>query len=126
MGHIVTRDPPNNKRWAAGICVAQLCEVARWLVVLRRARLAGGASIDSFCGHGGFAHTRTMSTSPAVLRDHSWHPVPLVIAADSCRTDAVQRFSETECLRGGLGRFPAKYLIPVALAHARRLQKFGA
>ena len=65
-------------------------------------------------------------STPAALRDHSWHPVPLVIAADSCRTDAVQRFSETECLRGGLGRFAAKYLIPVALAHARRLQKFGA
>jgi hypothetical protein len=28
--------------------------------------------------------------------------------------------------RGGLGQFPAMYLLPLALAHAGRLGKFGA
>ena len=33
---------------------------------------------------------------------------------------------ERPCLRGGLGQLEAKYLLPLALAHAGRLAKFGA
>ena len=33
---------------------------------------------------------------------------------------------ERPCLQGGLGQFLAKDLMPLALAHAGRLQKFGA
>jgi 2,3-bisphosphoglycerate-independent phosphoglycerate mutase len=46
--------------------------------------------------------------------------------ADTCRPDACQAFGETEALRGGLGHFEAIYLMPLALAHAKRLAKFGA
>ena len=48
------------------------------------------------------------------------------LAARSCRPDAATRFGEDECLRGGLGQIEAKYLLPLALAHAGRLGKYGA
>jgi 2,3-bisphosphoglycerate-independent phosphoglycerate mutase len=65
-------------------------------------------------------------STPAYLKSHSWHPVPTLIVSDCCRTDACQAFSETECVRGGLGQFEAKYLMSLALANAGRLGKFGA
>jgi 2,3-bisphosphoglycerate-independent phosphoglycerate mutase len=65
-------------------------------------------------------------STPAKLASHSWHPVPVLLSAATCRTDACQSFGETEALRGGLGQFEAIYLMPLALAHAGRLAKFGA
>jgi 2,3-bisphosphoglycerate-independent phosphoglycerate mutase len=65
-------------------------------------------------------------STPAKLRAHSWHPIPVLLAASTCRPDEVTQFGESHCLRGGLGQFKAKYLITIALAHAGRLQKFGA
>jgi 2,3-bisphosphoglycerate-independent phosphoglycerate mutase len=65
-------------------------------------------------------------STPSKLRSHSWHPVPVLLWASSCRPDPVTEFGETYCLRGGLGQFQAKYLLPLALAHAGRLGKFGA
>lgn len=65
-------------------------------------------------------------STPCKLRSHSWHPVPVLLWADSCRTDPCQSFGETEALRGGLGQFEAQYLMPLALAHAGRLGKYGA
>ena len=65
-------------------------------------------------------------STPASWRNHSWHPVPVALAARSCRPDAATRFAENECLRGGLGQIEAKYLLPLALAHAGRLGKYGA
>jgi len=65
-------------------------------------------------------------STPAMWKAHSWHPVPTLLVADYCRTDACQSFGETECNRGGLGQFEAKYLMPLALANAGRLTKYGA
>jgi 2,3-bisphosphoglycerate-independent phosphoglycerate mutase len=65
-------------------------------------------------------------STPAALASHSWHPVPVLLSAATCRPDACQAFGETEALRGGLGQFEAIYLMPLALAHAGRLAKFGA
>ena len=65
-------------------------------------------------------------STPAALASHSWHPVPTLLAADTCRPDGCQSFGEREALRGGLGQFQAVYLMPLALAHAGRLAKFGA
>lgn len=65
-------------------------------------------------------------STPAVLGSHSWHPVPVLLWAATARPDACQAFSETEALRGGLGQFEAIYLMPLMLAHAGRLAKFGA
>jgi 2,3-bisphosphoglycerate-independent phosphoglycerate mutase len=65
-------------------------------------------------------------STPSKLRSHSWHPVPTLLWARTCRPDPVSEFGESHCLRGGLGQFQAKYLLPLALAHAGRLGKFGA
>jgi 2,3-bisphosphoglycerate-independent phosphoglycerate mutase len=65
-------------------------------------------------------------STPSLLRSHSWHPVPVLLTARTCRPDPVTEFGESYCLRGGLGQFQAMYLLPLALAHARRLGKFGA
>ena len=65
-------------------------------------------------------------STPAKLKSHSWHPVPTVLVSDVCRTDGCEKFGEKECLRGGLGQFEAKYLMPLALANAGRLGKYGA
>jgi 2,3-bisphosphoglycerate-independent phosphoglycerate mutase len=65
-------------------------------------------------------------STPATLRSHSWHPVPVLLAAKTCRPDAATSFGERACLQGGLGQIEAKYLLPLALAHAGRLAKFGA
>jgi 2,3-bisphosphoglycerate-independent phosphoglycerate mutase len=65
-------------------------------------------------------------STPCMLRSHSWHPVPTVLVSKVCRTDACAAFGESEAVRGGLGQFEAKYLMPLALANAERLTKFGA
>jgi 2,3-bisphosphoglycerate-independent phosphoglycerate mutase len=64
--------------------------------------------------------------SPAVLGAHSWHPVPVVLAGRYALPDAVDRFTERACAAGCLGRLPAHDLMPLVLAHALRLAKYGA
>ena len=65
-------------------------------------------------------------STPAVLKGHSWHPVPFLLNSKWCRRDAVEEFSERACVSGALGRFPATEVMPLALAHALKLTKFGA
>jgi 2,3-bisphosphoglycerate-independent phosphoglycerate mutase len=66
-------------------------------------------------------------STPAGWKAHSWHPVPtLLYAPGLTRRNEVSGFGETECLKGSLGFFQAKDLMPMALAYARRLNKFGA
>ncbi|MFQ5840592.1 MAG: phosphoglycerate mutase, partial [Candidatus Methylomirabilales bacterium] len=65
-------------------------------------------------------------STPAVLRAHSWHPVPVLLYSRTCRPDGVPEFSERACAGGGLGHLLGKELMPLALANAGRLTKFGA
>ncbi|MFH1369534.1 MAG: 2,3-bisphosphoglycerate-independent phosphoglycerate mutase [Elusimicrobiota bacterium] len=65
-------------------------------------------------------------STPAVIKGHSWHPVPLLISAKNCRTDGAKRFSEKECVTGGLGRISAQSIMALALANAGKLIKYGA
>ncbi len=65
-------------------------------------------------------------STPSLLKSHSWHPVPTLLWSACCRSDDCQTFSERESTRGGLGHFEAKYLMPLALANAGRLGKYGA
>ncbi len=65
-------------------------------------------------------------STPSKLQSHSWHPVPTLLVADTCRPDGLEQFSERACLRGGLGQFPAKHLMLLAMAHALRFGKYGA
>ncbi len=65
-------------------------------------------------------------STPAAMKAHSWHPVPVLLTSSFCRPDKVTHFGESDCLQGGLGHFESKYLMSFILAHAKRLQKFGA
>lgn len=66
-------------------------------------------------------------STPAVLKAHSWHPVPSMIYSQYCRPDNVKQFGERACMAGGMGpERPATDLLPLALANALRLEKFGA
>jgi 2,3-bisphosphoglycerate-independent phosphoglycerate mutase len=65
-------------------------------------------------------------STPSKMKSHSWHPVPTLLVSDLARPDDVAAFGERDCLRGGLGQFPAKHLMLLAMAHAGRLGKYGA
>ena len=65
-------------------------------------------------------------STPALLKSHSWHPVPVLLHASTARVDEVDKFDEISCIRGGLGRQPTLNLMGLALAHALRLKKLGA
>lgn len=66
-------------------------------------------------------------STPALQHNHSWHPVPVLLWSQYCRPDGVTQFGERACLAGGLGpRLPAVDLMPLMLANANRLKKFGA
>jgi 2,3-bisphosphoglycerate-independent phosphoglycerate mutase len=65
-------------------------------------------------------------STPAVLKGHSWHPVPTLVYGKYVRADGTAEFGERACLRGSLGVLPAQHIMPIALANAGRLAKYGA
>lgn len=65
-------------------------------------------------------------STPSALRAHSWHPVPLLVWSKNARYDGSRAFNEKSCQTGGLGRLYSKEMMPLLLAHALRLKKFGA
>jgi 2,3-bisphosphoglycerate-independent phosphoglycerate mutase len=65
-------------------------------------------------------------STPSVLGGHSWHPVPVLLCSKYCRPDDVKEFSEKAFLNGGLGRIKAMQIMPLAMANALKLTKFGA
>lgn len=65
-------------------------------------------------------------SSPALMRSHSWHPVPTLLYSGLVCAGGIAEFGERVCARGGLGVLPATGVMPLALAHARRLAKYGA
>jgi 2,3-bisphosphoglycerate-independent phosphoglycerate mutase len=65
-------------------------------------------------------------SSPAVLKFHSWHPVPTLLYSKYVRADGIAEFGERACARGSLGVLPAKDVMPIALANAQRISKYGA
>lgn len=66
-------------------------------------------------------------STPALLKSHSWHPVPLLLWTNGSHLpDNQTHFGERACAQGGLGTFPATDIMPLVLGHAGRLIKFGA
>ncbi len=66
-------------------------------------------------------------STPALLHSHTWHPVPLLINAPTARsTEKLEDFGESACQRGSLGFILGVELMPLLLAHAQKLGKFGA
>jgi 2,3-bisphosphoglycerate-independent phosphoglycerate mutase len=65
-------------------------------------------------------------STPTLLKSHSWHPLPILLSARTGRRDPVTSFGETACLGGSLGHIRHVDIMPLAMAHAMRLTKYGA
>jgi len=65
-------------------------------------------------------------STPAPMAAHSFHPVPLLMASAVAFVDETTAFDEHQAIRGHLGTFPSRELMGLLLAHAGRLEKFGA
>ncbi len=63
--------------------------------------------------------------TPATYGEHTWHSVPVLIHSRWARPTG-DTFGESPCRGGDLGRFHGTGLMALALAHARRLEKYGA
>lgn len=64
-------------------------------------------------------------STPAACAAHSWHHVPVLLASKWARPTAPE-FGEAFCRLGDLGTVRGMDLMSLALAHAGRLEKFGA
>ena len=64
--------------------------------------------------------------TPTQMKAHSWHPVPTLMWGPLVGRDHVTEFGERACLAGGLGQRPMFEIMPLALAAAGRLRKYGA
>ena len=65
-------------------------------------------------------------STPALLKGHSWHPNPFVLVSPTAGVDDVAAFTERACAKGILGRFRSISAMPLMLAHALKLKKYGA
>lgn len=65
-------------------------------------------------------------STPPSLKAHSWHPVPVLMHAPSLRGGQEPRFDEVACRYGEIGTIPSKEILPLAMAHAGKLEKYGA
>ncbi len=67
-------------------------------------------------------------STPAVLKSHSWHPVPLLFWAPGVTraNPDVRGFGESQCLRGALGQFKGSDLMKLITAYGKRQAKYGA
>jgi len=65
-------------------------------------------------------------STPSVLASHGWQPVPAMLWSRYCGADPVTAFTERACAAGTLGTIPAHHLMPLVMANAQRLTKFGA
>jgi 2,3-bisphosphoglycerate-independent phosphoglycerate mutase len=64
--------------------------------------------------------------TPAPLAAHSWHPVPVLVRGARSGRDEVTRFGERWCAAGALTLRPSTSLLPILMANAGRLAKYGA
>ena len=65
-------------------------------------------------------------STPPGLKAHSWHPVPVLLHASHLRGGDGPTFDEVCCRSGQIGTIPARELIPLAMAHTGKLEKYGA
>ncbi len=65
-------------------------------------------------------------STPVPMKGHSWHPVPVMVRARQCFADGYPRFHEKSARAGHLATLASKDLMAVLLAHAGRLDKYGA
>jgi 2,3-bisphosphoglycerate-independent phosphoglycerate mutase len=64
--------------------------------------------------------------TPSILAAHGWQAVPVLLHGRYGGADGLTAFSERACRTGSLGTIPAFHLMPLIMANALRLTKFGA
>ncbi|MCX6013755.1 MAG: 2,3-bisphosphoglycerate-independent phosphoglycerate mutase [Chloroflexi bacterium] len=65
-------------------------------------------------------------STPALLKSHSWHTVPLIIYSKWCRYDGITEFNERTCRTGSLNNLYAVSVMSLAMGNALKLEKYGA
>ncbi len=65
-------------------------------------------------------------STPALIKGHSWHPVPVLLKSKYVFGRTSASFTERECLKGELGICHSTDILPLMLANGMRLKKFGA
>ncbi len=65
-------------------------------------------------------------STPCTMKLHSWHSVPVLIHGGPQRSGYSSAFSEKQALSGALGSFMSTEIMPLLLASAGKLAKFGA
>lgn len=67
-------------------------------------------------------------STPSVNKGHSWHPVPVCLWSKKIPTsgNSVRKFTEREFSKGMLGCIYMTKLMPLAMAYAGKLDKYGA
>ncbi len=67
-------------------------------------------------------------STPAVTKGHSWHPVPVAIMSNHIPTpkNNVIKFDEQNLSKGMLGTIYSTKIMPLAMAYAGKLDKYGA
>jgi 2,3-bisphosphoglycerate-independent phosphoglycerate mutase len=65
-------------------------------------------------------------STPVLVKGHSWHPVPTLVLSAWAGADRAPRFYEKAARVGSLGTLASKDLMPILLANAGRLDKYGA
>ena len=64
-------------------------------------------------------------STPCPMKGHSWHPVPLLMVTKTGESDRLA-FHEKNCIAGSIGTIYSKQLMSLVLAHALKLDKYGA
>jgi len=63
-------------------------------------------------------------STPARLKSHSWHPVPVIIySKNSVPSKDVTRFTESQAKGGSLGQVIGRDIMPLAFAEADKFEK---
>lgn len=65
-------------------------------------------------------------STPSKLKSHSWHPVPFLIWNGHGRKDGAERFNEEAARYGTLGLRHGTDVMPLLMANALKLNKYGA
>lgn len=67
-------------------------------------------------------------STPSVNKGHSWHPIPVCLWSTKIPTpkNDIQNFNEKEFKKGMLGTIYMTKILPLAMAYAGKLDKYGA